>query len=236
VTSHAGLTRQTTLKDGMEHPDIRGFIFDMDGVLTDTMAFHYSAWKRLCDEEGIPFSEAISDRLRGRSREESLTFILNGHTPEPAAAAGWLARKNRYYLEYVKRITPGHCLPGVVRFLDEAQAAGLLLGVGSASKNARLVLEKTGLLDRFTAIGDGHSVGNGKPAPDLFVWVAARMGLAPSQAVVFEDGEVGVEAALAGGFWTVGLGATSGERAHAWFPGLDCLRVTDVLTRLRAAD
>ena len=220
----------------MEHPDIRGFIFDMDGVLTDTMAFHYLAWKRLCDEEGITFSEAISDQLRGRSREESLTFILNGRVPRPADAEDWLARKNRYYLEYVEHITPGHCLPGVVRFLDEARTAGLILGVGSASKNAWLVLEKTGLLDRFTAIGDGHSVGNGKPAPDLFVWVAARMGLAPSQVVVFEDGEVGVEAALAGGFWTVGLGAMSGGRAHVWSPGLDSLRVTDVLTRLRTAD
>jgi HAD superfamily hydrolase (TIGR01509 family) len=124
----------------------------------------------------------------------------------------------------------------VVRFLDEARAAGLILGVGSASKNARLVLEKTGLLDRFTAIGDGYSVGNGKPAPDLFVWVAARMGLAPSQIVVFEDGEVGVEAALAGGFWTVGLGATSGGRAHVRSSGLNSLSVTDVLTRLRTAD
>jgi beta-phosphoglucomutase len=213
--------------------DIKAFIFDLDGVITDTAEFHYLAWKRLADEEGVPFDRTDNDQLRGVSRRESLNRLLKGRAIDEATAEVWLERKNVYYREHLRTITPDYVLPGVRRFLDEAQRAGLRLGIGSASKNAREVLERLDMLDRFGALGDGHVVNNTKPAPDLFVWVAGRLGVTVSEAVVFEDAEAGVAAALNGGFRVVGLGPADVSRAHVVLPGLTDARVVDLLAELK---
>jgi beta-phosphoglucomutase len=214
---------------------IRAFIFDLDGVITDTAEFHYLAWKQLADEEGIAFTREDNEQLRGVSRRESLNRMLKGRPIDEATAQAWMERKNNYYRRYLEGITPEHCLPGVMRFLDEAHAAGIALGLGSASKNARDVLAKLDLLNTFAAIGDGYSVVNTKPAPDLFVWVAGGLNVPPPQAVVFEDAEAGVEAALAGGFWVVGIGAANVNKAHLQASGLADLNVKDVLAQINAA-
>lgn len=212
--------------------DIKAFIFDLDGVITDTAEFHYRAWKRLADEEGIAFDRADNDQLRGVSRRESLNRLLKGRPIDEATAEAWLERKNVYYRDHLRTITPDYVLPGVRRFLDEAQRSGLRLGIGSASKNAREVLERLDMFDRFTALGDGYVVNNTKPAPDLFVWVAGRLGVAVPEAVVFEDAEAGVEAALKGGFRVVGLGPANVSRAHVVLPDLADVRVADILAAL----
>lgn len=215
--------------------DIRAFIFDLDGVITDTAEFHFRAWKRLADEEGVPFTRADNDQLRGVSRRESLNRILKGRPIDEATAQAWMTRKNDYYLDYLETLTPQDCLPGVVDFLTAAQGAGIRVGLGSASRNARMVLEKLGLMDRFDAVGDGYSVVNTKPAPDLFVWVAGALRVSPAQAVVFEDAEAGIDAALAGGFWTVGIGSAQVGHAHVTAPGLAALTVPGVLAALQSA-
>jgi HAD superfamily hydrolase (TIGR01509 family) len=125
-----------------------------------------------------------------------------------------MKRKNDIYRDYLHEITPAHALPGVVAFLDEARGRDIRIGLGSASKNARDVIERLQLLDRFEALGDGYSVVNPKPAPDLFIWVAGRLGVPPNEGVVFEDAEAGIDAALKGGFWTVGLGRAGVTAAH----------------------
>jgi beta-phosphoglucomutase len=214
---------------------IRAFIFDLDGVITDTAEFHYLAWKQLADEEGIAFTREDNEQLRGVSRRESLNRMLKGRPIDEATAQAWMERKNNYYRQYLEGITPEHRLPGVTRFLDEAHAAGIALGLGSASKNARDVLAKLDLLNTFAAIGDGYSVVNTKPAPDLFVWVAGGLNVPPPQAVVFEDAEAGVEAALAGGFWAVGIGAANVNKAHLQARGLADLNVKGVLAQINAA-
>ncbi|MDK3158167.1 beta-phosphoglucomutase [Anaerolineae bacterium CFX9] len=199
--------------------DIRALIFDLDGVITDTAELHYRAWKQLADEERIPFTREDNEQLRGVSRRESLNRILRGRPIDEPTAQAWMARKNAYYLEFLKGITPADILPGVVDFLTSARSRGLKLALGSASRNAREVLERLDILSLFDVIGDGHSVVNSKPAPDLFLWAAGGLGVNPAHAVVFEDAEAGIDAALAGGFWTVGIGSANVGHAHILAPG-----------------
>lgn len=183
-----------------------GYILDLDGVITDTAEFHYRAWKRLADEQGMPFTRTDNEALRGVPRRRSLEILLKDKVLSEVQMQAWMERKNAYYREFLKEITPDDLLPGVWNFLRDAKAARILLGLGSASKNAREVCERLGILSLFDAFGDGYSVVNAKPSSDIFIWVAGRFGLSPEQCIVFEDAEAGIEAALLGGFWTVGLG------------------------------
>lgn len=217
----------------MTHPHIRAFLFDLDGVITDTAEFHYLAWKKLAAEEGIPFSRGEADAMRGLSRRDSLRVLLNGRPVAEETAQSWMLRKNDYYLQMLEQLTPDSLLPGVRRLLSEARDAGIHLAVASASRNAHLVLDRLGVLPLFDAVGDGHSVVNPKPAPDLFLWTAGRLNANPRQAVIFEDARAGVDAALAGGFWVVGIGsAVTSERAHIHVSDLSDVTVTSIVRGL----
>lgn len=213
-----------------------GYIFDLDGVITDTAEYHYRSWKQLADEEGIPFTRADNEALRGVSRRQSLERLLNGRTYPEAHMQDMMRRKNEAYRDLVEEITTDNLLAGVQDFLDEARRAGIRLGLASASKNARTVCDRLGITGLFDAFGDGYSVVNPKPAPDLFIWVAGRFGLNPQQCVVFEDAEAGIEAALAGGFWAVGIGPEARVgRAHSVRADLTGARVAEFtlpLTRI----
>ncbi len=212
------------------------FVFDLDGVITDTAEYHYRAWKRLADEESVPFTREDNEALRGVSRRQSLLLLLKGRVLPEDQMEAWMTRKNDYYRAFLHDVSPKDLLPGVDSFLSEAKARGLKLGIASASKNAKDVLNNLGILDLLDAVGDGYSVSNPKPAPDLFVWVAGRLDVTPVQTVVFEDAEAGVQAALAGGMYAVGLGPSSRVgKAHLVLPNLDGARVEDVLNTLPAA-
>lgn len=215
---------------------IKALIFDLDGVITDTAEFHYLGWKRLADEENIPFTREDNEQLRGVSRRESLNRMLKGRDITEEQAQEWMTRKNNYYLSYLEDITPANRLPGVTDFLEQARAAGLKLAIGSASRNAKNVLKRLELLDVFDVIGDGHSVVNTKPAPDLFVWVAGGLGISVPEGVVFEDAEAGVDAALNAGFWTVGIGNANVDHAHLHLQDLNGAQVSDVLAQLAESD
>ncbi len=185
---------------------IRGFIFDLDGVLTDTAVYHYWGWKRLADEEGIPFTREDNETLRGVSRRESLRRLLKGRQLPEAQLQELLDRKNRYYQESVQQISPRDLLPGAKNLLEEICAAGLKTAIGSASKNARPVVDRLGIADLIDVIADGYSVTQQKPAPDLFLYAARELGFPPRECVVVEDAAAGITAAQAGGFRSVGLG------------------------------
>lgn len=207
-----------------------GFIFDLDGVLTDTAEYHFRAWKRLADEEDIPFTRQDNEALRGVSRRESLTRLLKGRTIDEATAQAWMARKNSYYQAYLEQVTPDDLLPGVAAFLDATAQAGIKIGLASASRNARLVTDRLGITERFAVFGDGHTVANTKPAPDLFVWVAGGFNLPVKRCVVFEDAEAGVSAARQAGMRCVGIGpAERVGQAHLVSSGLDALNLQNVL-------
>jgi beta-phosphoglucomutase len=185
---------------------IKGFIFDLDGVITDTAEYHFRAWKRLADEEGVPFTREDNEQLRGVSREESLRRMLKGRVIDPQTTLAWLTRKNEYYTAFLTDITPNDLLPGVGAFLETSRAAGIKIGLASASRNARPVIESLQVGPLFDVLGDGYAVVNTKPAPDLFVWVAGGFGVPTAECVVFEDAEAGVDAALKAGMKCVGIG------------------------------
>ena len=215
-------------------PDIKGFIFDLDGVLTDTAEWHYRAWQRLADEEGLPFDRKANEALRGVSRRESLLLIVGEKHYSEADLQEMMERKNRYYLASLQSITPKDLLSGGVELLTEIRNAGLKIAIGSASKNARTVIEKLGLADRVDVIADGDSVAPPKPAPDLFLYAAAQLGLNPANCVVVEDAAVGIEAAIAAGMWTIGLGPVErfGGSAHLVLPNLVGVHLNYLQTQL----
>lgn len=215
---------------------IKGFIFDLDGVLTDTAEYHYRGWKRLADELNIPFTREENEALRGIPRRESLLILLKGRAYPEAQLQEFMARKNAYYLEFIREITPADVLPGARELLEEIRAAGLKSALGSASKNAREVIEHLGIASLLDAVSDGNSVQRQKPAPDLFLHAAGQLSLLSRECVVVEDAAAGIEAALAGGFRAVGIGPASRVGAADWvIPGLQNVHLDDFLHRLETA-
>ncbi len=217
--------------------DIRGFIFDLDGVITDTAEYHFRAWKRLADEEGIAFTRADNERLRGLSRRDSLLALLGARRFPEDKLQEMMERKNRYYIESIQTISPKDVLPGARELLDEICAAGYKCAVGSASKNARDVIHRLEIGHLFDAISDGYSVTSQKPAPDLFLHAARQLELPPSECIVVEDAAAGIEAGRAGGFYTVGLGPA--ERvgdADTIFPSLAGVHLADILNALHTKE
>ena len=208
----------------------RGFIFDLDGVITDTAEYHYRGWKRLADEEGIPFTREDNEQLRGVSRRESLNRLLKGREIDEETAQEWMARKNGYYRSYIKDMTPADLLPGAREYLQATREAGIGIGLASASRNARDVVASLGIEELLDVLGDGHAVVNAKPAPDLFVWVGGGLGLPAAHCTVFEDAEAGVEAALKAGMKSVGIGPPERVgQAHLVCDGLHQITVEEVL-------
>ncbi|KAM3115782.1 beta-phosphoglucomutase, partial [Phormidesmis sp. 146-33] len=218
----------------LPHPfDIQGVIFDLDGVLTDTAEYHYRSWQRLADEEGLPFDRQANEALRGVSRRESLMHIIGNRSYTEAQIQEMMERKNKNYVESIKEVTPADLLPGSLELLDELRQAGIKTALGSASKNARTVIEKLGIVDRIDAIADGYSVQNPKPAPDLFLFAANEIGLQPFQCVVIEDAAAGIEAAIAAGMWAVGLGPSDRVgSAHVVLPSLEGIKWLNLRTKL----
>src|SRR5687768_12806360 len=212
---------------------VKGFIFDLDGVLTDTAEYHYRGWKRLADEIDIPFTRDDNEALRGIPRRESLLLILKERQYSEEEILEMMERKNRYYLEFIREITPRDLLPGARELLEEIRAAGLKSALGSASKNATEVIERLGIADLLDAIADGHSVKVQKPAPDLFLYAATQLGLSPSECVVVEDAAAGIEAARAGGLLSIGVGPHERlAKADLVLLNLDGVHLNDLLDRL----
>lgn len=216
---------------------IQACIFDLDGVIVDTAKYHFQAWRRLANELGFDFSEADNERLKGVSRMESLDIILGwGGLTLPEAQKRELAeRKNEWYKELISHMQPDEILPGVPAFLEELQQLGIRLALGSASKNAGAVMQSIGLAQQFEVIVDGHLATRSKPDPQVFLMAAEAMGLPPGQCIVFEDAESGVEAALRGGFYAIGVGSPVVlGKAHWVIPGFEGLRFQEVLRHIQA--
>jgi len=211
---------------------VQALIFDLDGVIADTDEYHYQSWKQLADEENIDFTRADSHLLRGVTRRESLRRILKGQSIDESTAQDWMGRKNDYFHELLDQLKPEHSLPGIRETIAAAKAAGMKLGVGSASKNAEVVLRRLELRDQFDVVGDGNIITNTKPAPDVFLWVAGGLGVAPRHVVVFEDSGSGVAAARAAGMGVVGLGSADVHDAHVVLPDLGGVDLHELLTQV----
>ncbi len=184
------------------------FIFDLDGVIVDTAKYHFLAWKKLADELGIDFTHEHNEQLKGVSRIRSLEIILELGKKEVSKAdfEMLLTRKNEDYLRYIEKMDENEILVGVLDTLNFVRANGWKIVLGSASKNARPILEKTGLLSYFDAVVDGNDVSKAKPDPEVFVIGAEKVNTKPENCIVFEDSVAGIQAANRAGMTSIGIG------------------------------
>lgn len=208
-----------------------GLLFDLDGVLVDTAKYHFLAWKRMADSLEVDFDEERNEKLKGVSRVESLRRILEwgGLSLTNDEFQDAMDRKNRWYLEFVEKMTPDELLPGALRLLTEAKKAGYNIALGSASKNSMLILNRTGITPFFDAIIDGNRTSRSKPDPEVFVLGAYDLNLSPTKCVVFEDAEAGIEAAKAAGMYAVGIGKPEVlDKADLVIPGFGAFGLSDL--------
>lgn len=186
----------------------KAFIFDLDGVIVDTARYHFLAWQKIAGRLGIEFTHEHNEQLKGVSRVRSLDIILGLGNIEAAQADkdNWLVEKNEDYLGYIENMNEDEILQGVVPVLQYLKDNNQLVALGSASKNARPILEKVNILHFFDAIVDGNDVTNAKPDPEVFVRAAKLLGADAEGAIVFEDSVAGVQAANIAGMVSVGIG------------------------------
>ena len=186
----------------------KAFIFDLDGVIVDTAKYHYLAWKKIANELGIEFTHEHNELLKGVSRVRSLDIILGLGQVEASQEQKnqWLIQKNKEYLTYLVDMDSNEILPGVMSVLKFLKSNQQPIALGSASKNARPILEKTGILSYFDVIVDGNDVSNAKPDPEVFLQAAQKLGISNENSIVFEDSVAGIQAANIAAMKSIGIG------------------------------
>ena len=202
--------------------EVKACIFDLDGVRVDTAKYHYLAWKRVAKELGFDFNETDNERLKGVSRMDSLNILLQiGRISFNQEEKNILAaKKNQWYLDYIMQMKPDEILPGVKNFIEELRSIGIKIGLGSASKNAQLILTQIQISHLFDAVIDGSMVTHAKPDPEIFLLGAKKLSTEPKYCLVFEDAEAGIEASIRGGIKCIGVGDPKIlKKANAVIPG-----------------
>ena len=208
----------------------KAVIFDLDGVITDTAHYHYLAWKRLAESQGVAFDEASNEQLKGIDRMGSLDLILAGaardYSPQQKLALADV--KNRHYQQLIATMSAADLLPGAIAALDAVRAAGLKIGLASVSKNAYSVLDRLGIRDRFDDVVDAALLANSKPHPEIFLTAARHLGVAPADCLGVEDAVAGVASIKAAGMFALGIGSAHIlTAADIVIPGLDHFRLDD---------
>mgnify|MGYP001573897028 FL=1 len=186
----------------------KAFIFDLDGVIVDTAKYHYLAWQKIANQLGIEFTPEHNEELKGVSRVRSLELILQLGKIEASQEDKdkWLTQKNEDYLSYLVDMDESELLAGILPVLRYLKEKKQLIALGSASKNARPILEKTGIIHYFDAIVDGNDVSNAKPDPEVFLRAAELVNTNPENVVVFEDSVAGIQAANSANMTSIGIG------------------------------
>lgn len=201
----------------------KAVIFDLDGVITDTARYHYLAWKRLAETQGVHFDEAFNEQLKGIDRMGSLELILassqRSYTQEEKLALA--DEKNEHYKELIATMSPADLLPGAVQALDACRAAGLKVGLASVSRNAFTVLDRLGIRGKFDYVVDAATIARGKPDPGIFLKAALQLDVAPAACLGVEDAVAGVAAIRSAGMWALGIGdPRTLDQADAVIPSL----------------
>jgi beta-phosphoglucomutase len=212
---------------------ISACIFDLDGVIVDTAKYHYLAWKRLTDQLGIHFTVEDNERLKGVSRMASLEIILEigNRNIDESLKLEYATLKNKWYTDYISKMTPADTLPGCRKFIKELRNADIRTAIGSASKNTPMILERVGILDLFDAVADGNIVSKAKPDPEVFIKAAELVQVKPPECIVFEDAVAGVQAALNAGMMCIGIGSPRIlTEAHFVIPGLNKMNISKLMT------
>ena len=186
----------------------KAFIFDLDGVIVDTAKYHFLAWQKIANDLGIEFTPEHNEELKGVSRVRSLEIILKLGNIQASEEnkKKWLTKKNEDYLAYIEHMDETEILPGVVTILEYIKEKNQLIALGSASKNARPILEKVNIIHLFDTIVDGNDVTNAKPDPEVFVRAAKLLNVSNENSIVFEDSVAGVQAANSANMISVGIG------------------------------
>jgi beta-phosphoglucomutase len=186
----------------------KAFIFDLDGVIVDTAKYHFLAWEKLANQIGINLTHEHNEELKGVSRVRSLDLILalGNITASQEDKNKWLIQKNEDYLSYLVDMDEREILSGVVKVLEYLKNNNQAIALGSASKNARPILEKTNIMHFFDAIVDGNDVSNAKPDPEVFLQAARKLGIINENAIVFEDSVAGIQAANTAKMISIGIG------------------------------
>ena len=218
---------------------ITACIFDLDGVIVDTARYHFMAWKRLTNQLGIDFDEEDNERLKGVSRMASLEIILGigGMSLIENQKLEYATLKNKWYVEYITKMTPAEILPGCIDFIKELREAGIRIAIGSASRNTPLILKTVGIEHLFDAVADGNNIKRAKPDPEVFLKAAELLGVEPAGCIVFEDAVAGVKAALNAGMMCVGIGSPETlKEAHYVVRGLHEMNLTKLRMLERRVD
>ena len=208
-------------------------IFDLDGVIVDTARYHFLAWKKLTDQLGIHFTEEDNERLKGVSRTASLEIILEigNIKTDDSTKLEYATLKNKWYTDFISKMTPDEILPGSLDFIKELRKANIRVAIGSASKNTPLILKRVGILELFDAVADGNIVSKAKPDPDIFIKAAEMVNVKPRKCVVFEDAVAGVQAALNAGMMCIGVGSPKILiKAHYVVSGLKEMNIERLIT------
>ena len=185
-----------------------GFIFDLDGVIVDTAKYHYLAWRNLAEELGFEFTEEQNELFKGVSRKRCLEILLDIGKIEASQEQfdRWMIEKNEDYLKYIEKMNASEILPDVPRVLEFLRKKQIPVALGSASRNAKPILEKVGLLHYFDCIVDGNNVTKAKPNPEVFLIAAEKLGVSAVNCIVFEDAVAGIQAANAANMLSIGIG------------------------------
>src|SRR6266508_3493338 len=191
--------------------EMRAAIFDLDGVIVDTAKYHYLDWKRLAKVYGFGFTETDNERLKGVSRVRSLEILLEigGLSLDESEKEKMAGQKNEWYINYIKHMDASEILPGAAEYLRNLRIKRIKTALGSASKNAPLILERLGISDLFDVVIDGNKVSKAKPDPEVFLRAAEVLAIPPPSCVVFEDAEAGIRAALRAEMGAIGIGRPS---------------------------
>lgn len=186
----------------------KGFIFDLDGVIVDTAKYHYLAWKKLANELGFEFTKEQNEMFKGVSRKRCLEILLDIGNVDATQDQfdKWMVEKNIDYLKYIDKMGESEILPNVTKTLDFLKKHNQPIALGSASKNAKPILDKVGLLSYFDAIVDGNNVTKAKPDPEVFLIAAEQLGVSTNNCLVFEDAVAGIQAANNANMTSIGIG------------------------------
>lgn len=217
---------------------LQAFIFDLDGVITESAEYHYLAWKALAEDLNISFTREFNEELKGISRMDSLEKILvrggrqDEFTPEQKNALA--AKKNDHYCTLIKQITPADILPGIRDLLTEVRAGGLKVGLASVSKNAFTVMESLGLTGEFDVIVDAATIRKSKPDPEIFLTAARLLNVEPGACIGVEDAAAGVDAIKAAGMFAVGIGsAETLAKADLIYANTSLLSYAEIVDKYR---
>jgi beta-phosphoglucomutase len=213
---------------------LQAFIFDLDGVITDTAEYHYLAWRALGEELGIPFTREFNEELKGVSRMDSLEKILalgsrenDFSLTEKKALA---TKKNEHYVRLIANISPDDILPGIKDLITEIKAKGYRLGLASVSKNAFTVMDSLGLKGEFDIIVDAATIAKGKPNPEIFLTAAKLLNVDPSACIGIEDAAAGVDSIKDAGMFAVGVGSeTSLAKADIIYSSTEQLSLLNIM-------